>query len=117
MVDFPFSDKKYDLDHFDGKPKTYYFICSTGRCGSNLLCGLLIKTGVMGVPQEYFNIGGNGAPLIERFGIPVSPELNTEVYFEKIEKYRTTKNGVFGVKGHINQFFPFVRSGFIKLHF
>lgn len=117
MGDTHFSEKKYDLAPFEGKPRTYYMICSTGRSGSTLLCSLLINTGVMGVPTEYLHISAHGKPLITRFGIPVTPTLDLNEYFTAIEKWRTTSNGVFGVKAHINQCLPHFRSGFIKQHF
>ena len=91
-------------------------ICSTGRSGSSLLCSLLINTEVMGVPHEYFS-DVHGKPLITRFGIPVTPNFDLEKYFAAIEKWRTTSNGVFGVKAHINQCLPYFRNGFIKQHF
>ena len=116
MGDTHFSEKKYDLAQFEGKPKTYYMICSTGRSGSSLLGSLLINTGIMGVPHEYFS-DAHGKPLIERFGIPTAPTFDFNKYFTAIEKWRTTSNGVFGIKAHINQCLPHFKSGFIKQHF
>ena len=70
----------------------------------------------MGVPHEYFS-DVHGKPLIARFGIPVTPNFDLEKYLTAIEKWRTTRNGVFGVKAHINQCLPYFRNGFIKQHF
>lgn len=117
MGDTHFSEKKYDLALFEGRPKTNYIICSTPRSGSSLLCSLLTSTGVMGVPHEYFFFSVHGKPLITRFSIPETPTLNLSVYFTTIEKWRTTSNGVFGVKAHINQCLPYFKNGFIKRHF
>ncbi len=119
MGDSHFSELKYDLAPYEGKPKTYYMICSTGRSGSSLLCNLLIDTGVMGVPHEYFSFATHGMPLIKRFGIPISPSLDLDLneYFAAIEKWRTTSNGVFGVKAHVNQCLQSFRNGFVKKHF
>ena len=71
----------------------------------------------MGVPHEYFYFDAHGKPLITRFGIPVTPTLDLIEYFTIIEKWRTTSNGVFGIKAHINQCLPYFKSGFIKHHF
>jgi LPS sulfotransferase NodH len=35
-------------------PSVSYLVCATNRSGSNLLCGLLKRTGVAGRPEEYF---------------------------------------------------------------
>ena len=35
-------------------PSLSYLVCATNRSGSNLLCGLLRRTGVAGRPEEYF---------------------------------------------------------------
>lgn len=71
-----------------------YVIASVPRSGSSLLAHLLWETGVAGAPNEYLN------PLQrrrfdERFGA-----LPVEVYVERLEKIRTTANGVFGLKIH-----------------
>ena len=58
-------------------------------------------------------------PLIKRFGIPISPsmDLDLNAYFAAIERRRTTPNGVFGVKAHVNQCLQSFRNGFVKKHF
>ena len=103
MADTFFSEEKYDQEPHYGEPVLYYMICSTGRCWSTLLSSLLINSGVMGVPHEYLYIQSHGMPLIERFGINTEPHLNFSEYIRKIKRYRTTPNGVFGLKAHFNQ--------------
>jgi len=103
VADTFFSEEKYDQETYYGEPVLYYMICSTGRCGSSLLSSLLINSGVMGVPHEYLYIQAHGIPLIERFGITTKPQLNFNEYIGEIKRYRTTPNGVFGLKAHFNQ--------------
>lgn len=103
MHDSFLSDKKYDQHPFRGEIKKNYLICSTGRCGSTLLCTLLIDSQVMGIPHEYFNFDDHAMPLIRRFGVSTTPTILLDEYVEKVTRYRTTKNGVFGFKAHINQ--------------
>ncbi len=71
-----------------------YVIASVPRSGSSLLAHLLWETGVAGAPNEYLN------PLQrrdfdERFG-----PMPVEVYLRRLERFRTTDNGVFGIKIH-----------------
>ena len=69
-----------------------YFICSTPRIGSWLLCGLLASTGVAGRPHEWFWRG--------------TEEANTRAwgasgladYVRLVHQAGTTPNGVFGAK-------------------
>ncbi len=117
MADTFFSEKRYDTDPYYGEPALYYMICSTGRSGSSLLCSLLINSGVMGVPHEYFYIQAHGLPLIERFCINTKPHLKLNDYIRAIKRYRTTPNGVFGVKSHFNQLLSLFDYGLLNRYF
>ena len=77
-----------------------YFVCSTPRSGSTLLCEALTSTGIAGKPEEYFNVGHGPdpskepawkAPLIER---PLSE------YLPIVFGFGATPNGVFASKLH-----------------
>lgn len=72
-------------------PQRSYFICTTPRCGSNLLCEILTNTGVVGRPHEYFN---------ENFMSYWFETFNASTYDEYLPKVleATATNGVFGVK-------------------
>src|SRR5947209_13992998 len=103
MAETFLSGPEFDLPLYEGKPRITYMICSTGRSGSTLLCSLLTNTGVMGVPHEYFNLSRHGQFLIKRLKDRADGEIPMEEYFDALVKHRTTPNGVFGIKAHINQ--------------
>ena len=94
------------------------------RTGSTLLCASLERTGVAGVPMEYFN-GDILGEAFETFGLPRLPlakrmhrqlrrvalrrdwAVSTEVvpeslpgYLDRVVQHRTTSNGVFALKLH-----------------
>jgi len=71
-----------------------YVIASVPRSGSSLLTHLLWETGVAGAPNEYLNPLQRRA-FDERFG-----PMPVEVYLERLQRFRTTGNGVFGLKIH-----------------
>ncbi len=68
-----------------------YFICTTARSGSTLLCQLLAETQVAGEPEEYFYHRLNRSYL----GMDIS---DYDAYLKKVIEDKTGKNGVFGVK-------------------
>src|SRR5690349_5494217 len=73
---------------------TSYFICTTPRSGSYLLCEALISSGLAGRPSEYF------LPTFEKL---FSGEWGTWTYREYLERLfqeTATQNGVFGAKVH-----------------
>ena len=115
---------EHDLPEYLGKPRTY-IIASTPRTGSNLLCGLLGGTGLAGAPLEYFN-PGHMRSLLERLDSPTPRERlrrwrhrnakgwtwlgirgwgEREIrhYLRRVQRKRTTPNGVFGTKAHHRQ--------------
>jgi len=111
------SGAEFDFAEYEGKPQKTYLICSTGRSGSTLLSSLLTNSGVMGAPHEYFHVAGHREPLIERFNIPAYQPDMMDKYFDAIIKYRTSPNGVFGLKAHITQCLKYFNNGFIKSYF
>lgn len=112
------SGAEFDTPPYEGEPRTKYMICSTGRSGSTLLCSLLHKTGVMGVPHEYFHLAQHGKLLIQRLIDPgLSRNVTMREYLETIVRHRTTPNGVFGIKGHFNQCQPHFKSGLVGQFF
>ncbi|WP_161798972.1 Stf0 family sulfotransferase [Caenimonas sp. SL110] len=81
------------------QPATYrYALCSTPRCGSNMVGDMLFDTGLAGNPQEYLNtrymagynrsMGRDGGPF------------DLTAYQGDMESRRTSPNGVFGIKIH-----------------
>jgi LPS sulfotransferase NodH len=94
-----------------------YFVCSTQRSGSTLLCELLRGTDVAGVPDEYFErLRGTGLArqprqyfedpsvkdIAERLAptLPGHPEQpgEFEPWFRYVLHRGSTLNGVFGAK-------------------
>ncbi len=117
MSDAYLSGPEFDLPPFEGNPKTTYMICSTGRSGSTLLCDLLTKTGLLGVPHEYFNLPKHGQSLIRRLNSTGKQRITPDEYLDAIVRHRTSPNGVFGIKAHINQCLPHFTNGLIARHF
>ena len=117
MTETFLSGAQFDLPLYEGKPRTTYMICSTARCGSTLLCGLLQSTGCMGVPHEYFNLANHGQQLIGRLKTTPGLQVTMEEYLGYLVSHRTTDTGVFGLKAHINQCLPFFQNGLIAKYF
>lgn len=69
-----------------------YVLCGEPRAGTNLLCQALQSTGVLGMPEDYFN----GAGLRKRLW-PDYPE-DRERQFQAIMTRGATPNGVYGFK-------------------
>jgi LPS sulfotransferase NodH len=90
-------DAKFDQPLFEGDHR-YYLICCAPRVGSGLLCDLLIASGKMGVPTEYFNTQHGMLDMGQRLGLVENGKLVLEPYIEALKKYRTTPNGIFGFK-------------------
>jgi trehalose 2-sulfotransferase len=67
-----------------------YLICSEPRSGTTLLGRLLVSTGVLGDPREYFNAGGAVARGIAGYG----PSLMTPTVLD----LGGTANGVYAAK-------------------
>jgi trehalose 2-sulfotransferase len=67
-----------------------YWICMVPRCGSTYLSQLLIRTGVLGRPQEYLNIEGVYRREARAAGF--------ESYLRQVRVDAATSNGVHGMK-------------------
>ena len=72
-------------------------IASTQRCGSSLLGHSMEATGAFGVPLEYLN-QQNMAQWKKRFDVDSAWEL-----LDRVERCRTSPNGVFSLKAHYFQ--------------
>ena len=96
----PFLEAEFDLPPAAG-PVRSYIIASTPRSGSMLLCDLLLATGRMGVPAEYFKQRDMIAPMAGRLGLALPVGMGT--YVRELLRRRATANGVFGAKIHIQQ--------------
>jgi len=116
MKDSFLSGAEFDLPIYESKLRGAYIICSTPRSGSTLLCALLNNTGVLGVPHEYFHLKEHAQILWKRLVPEAKHEVTIVEYFNALVRHRTTENGIFGIKAHINQCLPFYQNGFIS-HF
>jgi LPS sulfotransferase NodH len=68
-----------------------YAICTLPRSGSNLLCRILNSTGVLGHPNEYFNLRTMRTEFEDYTYVP-------EEQLKEILRLGATANGVYGVK-------------------
>jgi len=75
-----------------------YVLCSTPRCGSNLVGEMLRETGLAGDPHEYLNQRYIAGFLRTRED--KTRKLDVKDYLAQLERRRTSPNGVFGVKIH-----------------
>ncbi|MCB0858033.1 MAG: hypothetical protein KDB57_07930 [Solirubrobacterales bacterium] len=120
-------------------PDRSYLICATPRSGSTLVCQTLIRTGVAGRPEEYFEaLRSSGVPrrpeeyfhgvgdrtifdhLAERSQdfnpVPRSPLWSRTAYDRYLDwvlEAGTTDNGIFGAKlmwGYIEDFVSLLRN-------
>lgn len=120
-------------------PERSYLVCATPRSGSTLVCQTLIKTGVAGRPEEYFEaLRSTGVPrrpqeyfhevndrtihdhLNERVDgaepAPPSPLWSRTAYdryLEWVMEAGTTPNGIFGAKlmwGYFEDFTSLLRN-------
>lgn len=74
-------------------PATHgYAICTLARSGSTYFCELLKSTGVLGVPDEYFNTEGKRI-----YFDPAYPRKRTR-QIQLIRTRGATPNGIYGVK-------------------
>jgi LPS sulfotransferase NodH len=80
-------------------PKRGYVLCLTPRSGSTWLAALATKTGVLGLPREYFN---PDTPLEE------SGASDRAEYLDDVLRAAATPNGVFGVKADFDQLATFI---------
>jgi len=88
-----------DCPHRAGGAAYRYLLCSTARCGSNLVSDMLHQTGMAGDPLEYLN-GRYMAGWLRSQGAPEDSKVNVARYLADMESRRTTPNGHFGIKVH-----------------
>jgi LPS sulfotransferase NodH len=79
-----------------------YIVASSYRCGSTFFCSELWRTGVLGAPAEYVNIG-DGRQLRDVMMSRLQA-ASAEDYLEKLLACRTSRNGMFGMKAHFHHF-------------
>jgi LPS sulfotransferase NodH len=79
-----------------------YVVASSYRCGSTFFCSQLWRTGVLGAPGEYLNVG-EGRMLRDVMARRLQA-ASPEDYFAKLLARRTSRNGVFGMKAHFHHF-------------
>ena len=79
-----------------------YIVASSYRCGSTYFCSRLWRTGVLGAPAEYLNIG-DGRMLRDVMASRLQA-VSPEDYVVKLLARRTSSNGVFGMKAHFHHF-------------
>lgn len=86
-----------------------YLICTTARCGSNLVCDFLRSTMLAGDPLEYLNrrfIAG----FLRSKGITANHNIDINRYLTIMENRRSSSNGYFGIKMH----FEHLQAAFAK---
>ena len=91
---FVFEEEKFDCPSVQTTKSVVF--CTTPRCGSNMLCFSLIKTGLIGVPLEYFN----HVQSMHDFQKRISDSGTVYDYLNALLEVRTTPNGVFSMKIH-----------------
>jgi LPS sulfotransferase NodH len=93
-----------DLPEFSGQP-TRYVVASQPRSGSHYLSRLLRETAIAGFPLEYFH-PRHWQEWCRRCGSDTASHV-----FKILTRRRTSRNGIFGVKTHWNQFAQLVNLG------
>ena len=83
-----------------GAPTNAYALCFSPRCGSTLLAEALLFAG-MGTPVEYLGID-KAQGFMRRWG-----GASLDDYVTCLHRWRTTPNGVFGVKVHWEELVQF----------
>lgn len=103
-----------ERDFFSGQVNTVsrYLICSSPRSGSTLLGQMLYDSRVAGDPLEYLNSAYMTAAQ-QRFG----HSRSMSDYLAVLEKYRTSENGVFGMKIHWSHFEKIFKDESSKINF
>ncbi len=96
------SDPRLDFAHATPLRKSY-IIASSPRSGSTFLSRSLALTGLMGAPSEVLNPGYDLRFLKNRFRATSPAD-----YIAKVVAHRTSRNGVFGMKVHFQNFEVFL---------
>ncbi|MBR3663506.1 MAG: hypothetical protein IKN64_02485 [Desulfovibrio sp.] len=91
---------QYDFPEYVGKPR-WYCLASSPRTGSSLCAEYFEYTGLAGRPLEYFH------PKYQEDFSSRWAFGDKKNYICLLERWRTSPNGVFGVKCHFDQFMDF----------
>ena len=97
-MDRPTTSVHYDYP--SNECKKTYIIFTNGRTGSSWLSIGLYRA-KLGVPMEYFHRKYIGQ--FHQRGIWNPEDYSVETYIEQLSSIRTTPNGLFGLKIHMNQ--------------
>lgn len=91
---------EFDFPPFTGLPPVRYVLASTPRCGSNMLARALWHTGLAGFAEDYF-ADAFVLDYFERWGFDSDdPQELAAGYVRRLMTYRTSPNGVFGLRIH-----------------
>ena len=107
-VDWLLSDER-NFDLYPGRPHCRYLLCSTARCGSNLVGDMLRQTGHAGDPLEYLNKRYIAGVMRKRAPTDQSMQVDLSSYLTALERVRTSSNGYFGMKAHFEHVEPLLR--------
>lgn len=80
-------------------PTRFFLVAFSPRSASTFLCHQLWRTGLLGAPDEYFDLLTNMPDMICRLGTPSIAQ-----YIQALFDKRTSPNGVFGFKANQTQF-------------
>ena len=98
-----YSTSKYQHEFQNSQPpSTCYFVFSTPRCGSSLLCEALFNTGLAGAPTEYFD--QDTRDRFAQIWHVDSLDKSLDDYLQELLKRKSSSNGVFGSKAHFHQY-------------
>ena len=87
---------------YSNPPWLVWAICTVARSGSSWLSQLVSSTGTMGVPEEYLLAWPQQAT---RLGLSAATSFSDYVTF--LLHHRSTSNGVFAIKGSVEELQPF----------
>lgn len=92
-------ETEFDFPPFRGPPARPYLLASVPRSGSTLVSHLLWQTGCLGAPLEYCNFDPDGP-----YGHASQSPAEQQRLWRAALARRTSRNGVFGLKGFPVQF-------------
>jgi LPS sulfotransferase NodH len=100
----------FDARYLEPSPwSRSYVICFEERSGSTMLCSLLEKTGVLGMPEEFVNPRGPMQMYLQR-----CDARNLDEYWAYLRHERVTPNGVLGMKTTYPDFRPLIEGGDVR---
>ncbi len=93
-----FVDRNYDAEYLQS-PKGMFFLLSTPRSGSTVICDLLYKSGFC-LAHEYFQPYEYLPILASRWDCLQEGILDKEKYTNQLIRFRTLKSGWLGINLH-----------------